>query len=137
MAPDSCPGLIQLCLYVLFLPPPPPLAGLGTNSPLKREESPLTPPQRERTKSKYILKPKGSVSPLGGRKIRVPSLKVKEGAAASSPSGPHPSFPPPLTRPHAEPSCCLSFWAGGQKGEEVLGAPGGRDQGKARGGGFC
>lgn len=44
--------------------------------------------------------------------------------------------PPPLTPPHAEPSCCLRFWAGGQKGEEALGAPGGRDQGKARGGGL-
>ena len=37
---------------------------------------------------------------------------------------------------HAEPSCCLSFWAGCQKGEEAPGAPRGWDQGKARGGGL-
>lgn len=37
---------------------------------------------------------------------------------------------------HAEPSCCLSFRAGCQKGEEAPGAPRGWDQGKARGGGL-
>lgn len=66
------------------------------------------------------------------------SQKMKEGAAAVGLSPlPAPTLhPPPLTPPHAEPSCCLRFWAGGQKGEEALRAPGGRDQGKARGGGL-
>ena len=74
-------------------------------------------------------------------------LPLIEGSTAPSPqrmrvgSGPRPPSPPlPLTAPpsytHAEPSCCLSFWAGCQKGEEAPGAPGGWDQGKARRGGL-
>lgn len=45
-----------------------------------------------------------------------------------------PPRPTPNPYTHAESSCCLSFWAGCQKGEEAAGAPRGWDQGKARGG---
>ena len=47
-----------------------------------------------------------------------------------------PPCPTPHLYTHAEPSCCLSFWAGCQKGEEAPGVPGGWDQGKASRGGL-
>lgn len=147
MAPDSCLGL----------PPSAPgaavyrssalhhrLAGLSTKSPpMRAQQSPLAPhPSPRRVpKSKYVLNPQGSLPSLGGRRTRSLSLgKRRRGllpqASPPPPAGP-PPHPPPLTPPHAEPSCCLSFWAGSQKGEEeALGAPGGRDQGTARGGGL-
>lgn len=90
------------CLSVLFLPPPPPLAGLGTTSPPIQNSlrSPRTGNALRVNAS--ILKPEGSLLPLGEKRTRIPSQKMKEGAAALGlfpppplRSGPHSSSPTP------------------------------------------
>lgn len=72
------------------------------------------------------------LSPFPRRPISLPSQGMGEWAAALC----LPLCPTLHPYTHAEPSCCLSFWAGCQKGEEAPGAPRGWDQGKARGGGL-
>ena len=113
-----------------YIPP----CGTESSSPQSRSRSPLTqewePPFPKECMTVHILSiPEWAYLPLIEGSTAPSPQRMSEWAAALG------LPPPPNTHTHAEPSCCLSFWAGCQKGEEAPGAPGGWDQGKARRGG--